>query len=184
MKNITYIYLDNGSRIPRLSWKDREFQFKMIKSMMKESRSWYSELQKKTKEIKNELLHDVFHVESINELSGYERTQYNISLNSKLNSLYWQYDGENSYHLIYKDGSEEIVSDGEILATGKIPKLENVVYMQYSGPCDEQDTEIGEWYFISPEGTEEEFHRRDCYQDAIQKKFSTSWYQRIQRLSK
>ena len=54
------------------------------------------------------------------------------------------YHNDQSYHLIYKDGSEACVTAEEILLGEPFPKVSDVVYAELSSADDNYDTETGE----------------------------------------
>ena len=92
------------------------------------------------------------------------------------------YHNDQSYHLIYKDGSEVCITAEETLSGEKFPKVSDVVYAELSSADDHFDTEVGQldWY------TEErlkacdydyaaEDDRKWQYETAIQYKYQTEW---------
>lgn len=97
-------------------------------------------------------------------------------------NLYEQYHNDQSYYLIYKDGSEVCITAEDILAGEKFPKVSDVVYAQMQSADDDMDTEIGNRDFYSEErlaacdydySVEDE--RKEQYEIAIAFKFDTEW---------
>ena len=107
-----------------------------------------------------------------------ERTDYIIS----------QYHCDQSYHLIYKDGSEACVTAEEILSGEPFPKVSNIVYAELSSGYENYDTETGDLDFYSEEAMEAcdgnyeaEDERRWQYDAAIEIKYGTEWGKRWTR---
>lgn len=102
--------------------------------------------------------------------------------------MMYQYDGENSYYLIYKDGSCVSIMDSDLISGEKRPKLTDIVYAMYSGPCDSWDTETGKltWYEgCITDGNfdfETEDQRKMDYENAIEIKYGTEYGKRIGRI--
>ena len=89
---------------------------------------------------------------------------------------------DQSYHLIYKDGSEACVTAEEILLGEPFPKVSDVVYAELSSADDNYDTETGDLNFYSNEAMEAcdgdyaaEDERRWQYDAAIEIKYGTKW---------
>lgn len=93
-----------------------------------------------------------------------------------------QWHNDQMYHLIYKDGSEVVISAEEILGGVKFPKISDVVYAEMSSADDYMDTETGDLYWYSDERMkacdwdyDAEDEARWQYESAIQYKFGTEW---------
>ncbi len=98
----------------------------------------------------------------------------------------WQND--QSYHLIYKDGSEVCITAEEILSGEPFPKMSDIVYAEMSTADDHMDTETGDLHWYSDESMEAcgwnydaEDERKWQYETAIQYKFGTEWSRRYSR---
>lgn len=96
--------------------------------------------------------------------------------------LYERWHNDQSYYLIYKDGSCVCISAEEILGGEKFPKVSDVVYAQMQSADDDMDTEMGDRDFYSEErleacdydyGVEDE--RKEQYELAIEIKFGTEF---------
>ena len=102
-----------------------------------------------------------------------------------VDDIYSRWHNEQMYYLIYRDGSEAIVSAEDILAGEKLPRLTGIAYAELSSADDHFDTETGDLFWYSEERLQAcgydynaEDDRKWQYETAIQYKFSTPWSQR------
>ncbi len=93
-----------------------------------------------------------------------------------------QWHNDQSYHLIYKDGSVVCITAEEILSGEPFPKMSDIVYAELMSADDHMDTESGDLDFYSEERMEAcgwdyeaEDERKWQYETAIQFKFGTEW---------
>lgn len=93
-----------------------------------------------------------------------------------------QWHNDQSYYLIYKDGSEVCITAEEILCGERFPKMSDIVYAELLSADDHMDTENGELDWYSDEAMQAcdyeydvEDDRKWQYETAIQFKFSTAW---------
>lgn len=114
---------------------------------------------------------------------------YDRRLADAIDHAYSQWHNDQMYHLIYKDGSEVVISAEEILGGVKFPKVSDVVYAEMSSADDHMDTETGDLFWYSDERMEAcgwnyeiEDDRRWQYETAIQFKFGTEWAQRWRQM--
>ena len=102
-----------------------------------------------------------------------------------ISSVYDFWHNDQMYHLIYKDGSEVVITDEEILSGEPFPKMSDIVYAEMSSADDHMDTETGNLYWYSDERMEAcdwdydvEGERVWQYETAIQFRFGTEWAKR------
>lgn len=102
-----------------------------------------------------------------------------------ISSVYDFWHNDQMYHLIYKDGSEVVITDEEILSGEPFPKMSDIVYAEMSSADDHMDTETGDLYWYSDERMEAcdwdydvEGERVWQYETAIQFRFGTEWAKR------
>ena len=95
---------------------------------------------------------------------------------------YSMYHNDQSYYLIYKDGSEVIITAEDILGGEKFPKMSDIVYAELLSADDHFDTERGELDWYSEEALQAcdydydvEDERKWQYETAVQFKFDTEW---------
>ncbi len=95
---------------------------------------------------------------------------------------------DQSYYLIYKDGSEVCITAEEILGGDPFPKMSDIVYAEMMSADDHMDTETGDLDWYSDEAMEACDYDYDVaderkwqYETAIQYKFGTKWAQRWQQ---
>ena len=102
-----------------------------------------------------------------------------------ISSVYDFWHNDQMYHLIYKDGSEVVITAEEILGGEPFPKMSDIVYAEMSSADDHMDTETGDLYWYSDErmaacggdyAAEDEAVWQ--YETAIQYKFGTEWAKR------
>ena len=105
-----------------------------------------------------------------------------------ISSVYDFWHNDQMYHLIYKDGSEVVITAEEILSGEPFPKMSDIVYAEMSSADDHMDTETGDLYWYSDERMEAcdwdydvEGERVWQYETAIQYKFGTEWAKRYSR---
>ena len=105
-----------------------------------------------------------------------------------ISSVYDFWHNDQMYHLIYKDGSEVVITAEEILGGEPFPKMSDIVYAEMSSADDHMDTETGDLYWYSDERMEAcdwdydvEGERVWQYKTAIQYKFGTEWAKRYSR---
>ncbi len=105
-----------------------------------------------------------------------------------ISSVYDFWHNDQMYHLIYKDGSEVVITAEEILGGEPFPKMSDIVYAEMSSADDHMDTETGDLYWYSDERMEAcdwdydvEGERVWQYETAIQYKFGTEWAKRYSR---
>ena len=105
-----------------------------------------------------------------------------------ISSVYDFWHNDQMYHLIYKDGSEVVITAEEILGGEPVPQLSDIVYAEMSSADDHMDTETGDLYWYSDERMEAcdwdydvEGERVWQYETAIQYKFGTEWAKRYSR---
>lgn len=105
-----------------------------------------------------------------------------------ISSVYDRWHNDQMYHLIYKDGSEVVITAEEILSGEPFPKMSNIVYAELSSADDHMDTETGDLHWYSDESMEASGWDYDAedervwqYETAIQFKFGTAWSQRYSR---
>ena len=105
-----------------------------------------------------------------------------------ISSVYDFWHNDQMYHLIYKDGSEVVITAEEILGGEPFPKMSDIVYAEMSSADDHMDTETGDLYWYSDErmaacggdyAAEDEAVWQ--YETAIQYKFGTEWAKRYSR---
>lgn len=106
-----------------------------------------------------------------------------------ISSVYDFWHNDQMYHLIYKDGSEVVITAEEILGGEPFPKMSDIVYAEMSSADDHMDTETGDLFWYSDERMEAcgwnyeiEDDRRWQYETAIQFKFGTEWAQRWRQM--
>lgn len=99
-----------------------------------------------------------------------------------------RFHNDQMYHLIYKDGSEVVITAEEILSGEPFPKMSDIVYAEMSSADDHMDTETGNLYWYSDERMEacdwDYDVEGECvwqYEAAIQYKFGTEWSRRYSR---
>ena len=114
---------------------------------------------------------------------------YDKRLADAIDYAYSQWHNDQSYYLIYKDGSEVVISAEEILSGAKFPKVSDVVYAEMSSADDHMDTETGDLHWYSEERMaacdwdyDVEGERVWQYETAIQFKFGTEWAQRWRQM--
>ena len=102
-----------------------------------------------------------------------------------ISSVYDFWHNDQMYHLIYKDGSEVVITAEEILSGEPFPKMSDIVYAEMSSAYDHMDTETGDLYWYSDERMEAcdwdydvEGERVWQYETAIQFRFGTEWAKR------
>ena len=102
-----------------------------------------------------------------------------------ISSVYDFWHNDQMYHLIYKDGSEVVITAEEILSGAQFPKMSDIVYAEMSSADDHMDTETGDLYWYSDERMEAcdwdydvEGERVWQYETAIQFRFGTEWAKR------
>ena len=131
------------------------------------------------------------------EHDGIEDMNFRKWLNQQTNEIYdrrrrevideeyecWHND--QMYYLIYKDGSEVVISAEEIISGVKFPKVSDVVYAEMSSADDHMDTETGDLYWYSDERMKACDWNYDAedeaiwqYETVIQYKFGTVWAKR------
>lgn len=102
-----------------------------------------------------------------------------------ISNVYDRWHNDQMYHLIYKDGSEVVITAEEILSGEPFPKMSDIVYAEMSSADDHMDTETGDLYWYSDErmaacggdyAAEDEAVWQ--YETAIQYKFGTEWAKR------
>ena len=102
-----------------------------------------------------------------------------------ISGVYDRWHNDQMYHLIYKDGSEVVITAEEILSGEPFPKMSDIVYAEMSSADDHMDTETGDLYWYSDErmaacggdyAAEDEAVWQ--YETAIQYKFGTEWAKR------
>ena len=102
-----------------------------------------------------------------------------------ISGVYDRWHNDQMYHLIYKDGSEVVITAEEILSGEPFPKMSDIVYAEMSSADDHMDTETGDLYWNSDErmaacggdyAAEDEAVWQ--YETAIQYKFGTEWAKR------
>ena len=105
-----------------------------------------------------------------------------------VSSVYDFWHNNQMYHLIYKDGSEVVITAEEILGGEPFPKMSDIVYAEMSSADDHMDTETGDLHWYSDERMEAcdwdydvEGERVWQYETAIQYKFGTEWSKRYSR---
>ena len=105
-----------------------------------------------------------------------------------ISSVYDFWHNDQMYHLIYKDGSEVVITAEEILGGEPFPKMSDIVYAELSSTDDHMDTETGDLRWYSDESMEASGWDYDAedervwqYETAIQFKFGTAWSQRYSR---
>jgi len=96
-----------------------------------------------------------------------------------------QWQNDQRYHLIYKDGSVACINAEEILSGKPFPKMSDTVYAEMSSADDQVDTEMGDLHWYSDEYMEScdwnyevENERKWQYDTAIQFKYGTEWSRR------
>lgn len=99
--------------------------------------------------------------------------------------VYDRWHNDQSYHLIYKDGSEVVITAEEILSGEPFPKMSDIVYAELSSGDDHMDTETSDLDWFSDERMEAcdwnydvEDERVQQYETSIQFKFNTEWARR------
>ena len=99
-----------------------------------------------------------------------------------------RWHNEQVYYLIYRDGSEAIISAEDILVGENLPRLTGIAYAEMFSADEHFDTETGELDWYAEERLqacgydyEAEDDRKWQYETAIQYKFSTPWSQRWQK---
>ncbi len=154
-----------------------------IKSMMREAHSNVKYIQAEEKALRKEQAQRM--KEYLEGMDGYWRIREKERLErifaEEIDALYSNWDAEDSYYLIYKDGSCVCTSDAELISGEKLPKLTDIVYAMYSGTCDSWDTESGElhWYEGDEVDYEAEDERKEAYENAIEIKYGTEFGKRL-----
>lgn len=102
-----------------------------------------------------------------------------------IQNVYDNWHNDQSYHLIYEDGSEVCITAEDILSGEPFPKMSGIVYAEMSSADDHMDTETGDLYWYSDErmaacdwNYDAEDDARWQYETAIQYKFKTEWARR------
>lgn len=105
-----------------------------------------------------------------------------------VDDIYSRWHDDQVYYLIYRDGSEAIISAEDILSGEKLPRLTGIAYAEMSSADEHFDTETGELDWYAEERLqacgydyEAEDDRKWQYETAIQYKFSTPWSRRWQK---
>ena len=114
--------------------------------------------------------------------------RYNRLRQELIGDVYNDWHNDQMYHLIYKDGSEVVITAEEILGGEPFPKMSDIVYAELSSTDDHMDTETGDLRWYSDESMEASGWDYDAedervwqYETAIQFKFGTAWSQRYSR---
>ena len=126
------------------------------------------------------------------EVRGWFNRQTNETYDRRrqelVSSVYDFWHNNQMYHLIYKDGSEVVITAEEILGGEPFPKMSDIVYAEMSSADDHMDTETGDLHWYSDERMEAcdwdydvEGERVWQYETAIQYKFGTEWSKRYSR---
>lgn len=102
--------------------------------------------------------------------------------------LYERWHNNQSYYLIYKDGSCVCITAEDILGGEKFPKVSDVVYAYMMSADDELDTESGDLDFYSDERMEAcdwdysvEDERKEVYEMSIEVRFGTDCGKKYQQ---
>lgn len=173
---------------------------RFIKNDMWEVRHCKKDVQAQLKEALNEL--EARRKEALAEYAGLPeddwyrayafRTtneRYDRERTEVVSRVYNQWHNDQSYHLIYKDGSVVCIHADEILSGEPFPKMSDIVYAEMSSADDHMDTETGDLHWYSDERMEACGWNYDAedeavwqYETAIQFKFGTEWSKRWSRL--
>ncbi len=107
---------------------------------------------------------------------------YNSRRQDVINDVFSRWHNDQSYYLIYKDGSEVYITAEDILNGDPFPKMPDIVYAEMSSAYDHMDTETGDLHWYSDEHMEScdwnyevEDERKWQYDTAIQFKYGTEW---------
>ena len=147
------------------------------------------EIKRKTREIeagrKAELAENARTFDNPESLDFWTRKTnetFNSQLTKAISDIFARYHEDQSYHIIYKDGSEVCVTAEEILGGEPFPKLTGIVYAELSSGWENYDTETGNLDFYSEKAMEAcdgdydtEDERRWQYDAAIEIKYGTEW---------
>lgn len=102
-----------------------------------------------------------------------------------IQNVYGFWHNDQMYYLIYKDGSEVVITAEEILSGEPFPKMSDIVYTELSSDDDHMDTETGDLHWYSEERMDACNWDYDVeseavwqYEAAIQFKFGTDWARR------
>ncbi len=123
--------------------------------------------------------------ESLAYFNWQTNERYDRRRQELISSVYDRWHTDQMYHLIYKDGSEVVITAEEILSGEPFPKMSDIVYAEMSSADDHMDTETGDLYWYSDErmaacggdyAAEDEAVWQ--YETAIQYKFGTEWAKR------
>ena len=154
----------------------------LIKSMMRDAHSNVKYIQTEEKALRKEQAQRM--KEYLEGMEGYwrvvEKERLERIFAQEIDDLYSNWDAEDTYYLIYKDGSFVCTSDAELIRGDKLPKLTDIVYAMYSGTCDSWDTESGElrWY-MDTDDYEAGDERKEAYENAIEIKYGTEFGKRL-----
>lgn len=101
----------------------------------------------------------------------------------KIDAIWDEYENwhnDQSYYLIYRDGSETVIDANEILAGGKpFPKMTSIVYAEMQSADDWVDTETGDLDEMIGDCMDAGYDdRKFQYESAIAFKYGTAWSRR------
>ena len=123
--------------------------------------------------------------ESLAYFNRQTNERYNKRRQELIGQVIDRFHNDQMYHLIYKDGSEVVITAEEILSGEPFPKMSDIVYAEMSSADDHMDTETGDLYWYSDERMEAcdwdydvEGERVWQYETAIQFRFGTEWAKR------
>lgn len=155
---------------------------RLIKSMMKDAHSNVKYVEAEVRALRKKQAQRM--KEYLEGFEGYRRMMEKERLErifaKEVAAIYDSWGAEDSYYLIYKDGSCVCTSDAELISGEKLPKLTDIVYATYSGTCDSWDTESGElcWY-RDTDDYEAEDERKAAYENAIEIKYGTEFGKKL-----
>ena len=170
---------------------------KVIKEGLRECRRnkqyFQRAVKQRVKEIEAERKEDLAELTSLPEDDWYRQMRYRDRnkyydrlICKEVYEVCKMFHNDESYYLIYRDGSEVVITAEEILNGEPFPKLSNIVYAEMSSADDHMDTERGDldWYSdaameVCDYDYDAEDERKWQYETAIQFKFGTAWSTRF-----
>lgn len=125
---------------------------------------------------------DVADLEMRSWLNRQINESYRHNCSKIIMDLYDDWHNNQTYYLIYNDGSEVVISAEEILRGEPFPKMSDIVYAEMYSADEHIDTEVGNLDWYSDErmkacdwNYDDEDERKWQYETAIQFKFGTEW---------
>lgn len=142
-------------------------------------------LKKKLKELEEERKQAIAEIDKCNFYSlfkAHTEERFNKLKDDLVNREIEQWHNDQSYYLIYKDGSDISITAEEILDGMKFPKMSDIVYAELASADDHIDTERGDLDWYTDEAMQAcdydydaEDNRKWQYETSIQFMFGTEW---------